>query len=149
MSRSSRPPNTRMQRTRSSPSALRSPLMRWPLGGPWLILLFAVAPAWARALPQSLTPTPAQGGVANQPVPVLVKRVEPKLPAGSMPGTAILSARITERGEVKDIKVLRSAGRGLDQYYVEALRQFKYKPASRDGKPVEAPLTISFSIRPQ
>ena len=26
------PPNTRMQRTRSSPSALRSPLMRWPLG---------------------------------------------------------------------------------------------------------------------
>ena len=29
----SQPPNTRMQRTRSSPSALRSPLMRWPLGG--------------------------------------------------------------------------------------------------------------------
>ena len=28
-----RPPNTRMQRTRSSPSALRSPLMRCPLGG--------------------------------------------------------------------------------------------------------------------
>ena len=27
------PPNTRMQRTRSSPSALRSPLMRCPLGG--------------------------------------------------------------------------------------------------------------------
>jgi hypothetical protein len=27
------PPNTRMQRTRSSPSALRSPLMRYPLGG--------------------------------------------------------------------------------------------------------------------
>jgi hypothetical protein len=26
------PPNTRMQRTRSSPSALRSPLMRSPLG---------------------------------------------------------------------------------------------------------------------
>ena len=32
MSTSSRP-NTRMQRTRSSPSALRSPLMRCPLGG--------------------------------------------------------------------------------------------------------------------
>ena len=28
-----RPPNTRVQRTRSSPSAPRSPLMRWPLGG--------------------------------------------------------------------------------------------------------------------
>jgi hypothetical protein len=30
--RAERPPNTRMQRTRSSPSALRSPLMRCPLG---------------------------------------------------------------------------------------------------------------------
>jgi hypothetical protein len=30
------PPNTRMQRTRSSPSALRSPLMRCPLGRPKL-----------------------------------------------------------------------------------------------------------------
>jgi len=29
-----RPPNTRMQRTRSSPSARHSPLMRWPLGLP-------------------------------------------------------------------------------------------------------------------
>jgi hypothetical protein len=35
-----RRPNTRMQRTRSSPSALRSPLMRCPLGG-----LVAVATA--------------------------------------------------------------------------------------------------------
>jgi hypothetical protein len=29
------PPNTRMQRTRSSPLALRSPLMRCPLGDVW------------------------------------------------------------------------------------------------------------------
>jgi hypothetical protein len=29
-------PNTRVQRTRSSPSALRSPLTRHPLGGMWL-----------------------------------------------------------------------------------------------------------------
>ena len=33
-----RAPNTRMQRTRSSPSALRSPLMRCPLGPPTLVL---------------------------------------------------------------------------------------------------------------
>ena len=29
------PPNTRVQRTRSSPSALRSPLTRYPLGVRW------------------------------------------------------------------------------------------------------------------
>jgi hypothetical protein len=32
---SSEPPNTRVQRTRSSPSAHREPLTRRPLGGPW------------------------------------------------------------------------------------------------------------------
>jgi hypothetical protein len=35
------PPNTRMQRTRSSPSALRSPLMRSPLG------VAVKSPGWA------------------------------------------------------------------------------------------------------
>ena len=36
-------PNTRMQRTRSSPSALRSPLMRWPLGGREVLAVLLVA----------------------------------------------------------------------------------------------------------
>ena len=40
------PPNTRMQRTRSSPSALRSPLMRCPLGSAkGLLLLVALVVA--------------------------------------------------------------------------------------------------------
>jgi len=43
-------PNTRMQRTRSSPSALRSPLMRCPLGGQklswcyWLVFAALLVP---------------------------------------------------------------------------------------------------------
>jgi hypothetical protein len=41
------PPNTRMQRTRSSPSALRSPLMRCPLGGYGLSSLLR---GWAPSL---------------------------------------------------------------------------------------------------
>ena len=34
LDRTMEPPNTRVQRTRSSPSALREPLTRHPLGGP-------------------------------------------------------------------------------------------------------------------
>ena len=40
-----RPPNTRMQRTRSSPSARHSPLMRCPLGGRLLGVAIAIAGA--------------------------------------------------------------------------------------------------------
>jgi hypothetical protein len=38
-------PNTRMQRTRSSPSALRSPLMRWPLGPRGIMVALALVVA--------------------------------------------------------------------------------------------------------
>jgi hypothetical protein len=44
-----RRPNTRMQRTRSSPSALRSPLMRCPLGAGSLLLALALVLAPERA----------------------------------------------------------------------------------------------------
>ena len=46
-----RRPNTRVQRARSLPSALRSPLMRWPLGGRCLLLLGLAGfiPVWALA----------------------------------------------------------------------------------------------------
>ena len=43
-------PNTRMQRTRSSPSALRSPLMRCPLGGPKLFLWAKAGVGWCLVL---------------------------------------------------------------------------------------------------
>jgi hypothetical protein len=46
------PPNTRVQRTRSSPSALRSPLTRSPLGGVRHARLLGAA-AGASAIPAS------------------------------------------------------------------------------------------------
>src|ERR1700682_3483124 len=46
-----RPPNTRVQRTRSSPSALRSPLTRCPLGAGklrcWLVCVCLLDAFWA------------------------------------------------------------------------------------------------------
>ncbi len=58
-------PNTRMQRTRSSPSALRSPLMRWPLGARVVatigLVLLQLAPSYPvrGEIPMSGTPSPA------------------------------------------------------------------------------------------
>ena len=81
-------PNTRMQRTRSSPSALRSPLMRCPLGGRkppgrssatralgyFLFFGYAVisvaAPTPAKPPSSGSTPT-----VTSTPTPQLVVRV--------------------------------------------------------------------------
>jgi hypothetical protein len=48
-------PNTRVQRTRSSPSALRSPLTRRPLGGRRHILAIAVLVATAMLIPDPVT----------------------------------------------------------------------------------------------
>src|SRR5262249_53411199 len=88
-------PNMRVQRTRSSPSALREPLTRHPLGSPMRRpALIALALLLSIARVNGVTPTPTPGVV----MPVLVKSVEPKLPKGAQATPMILEARITEQG---------------------------------------------------
>src|SRR5215469_10395505 len=66
-----RPPNMRVQRTRSSPSALRSPLTRHPLGGRWLcVALAAFAVSCATGKPSATSMSvrgcdPAPNGAAH------------------------------------------------------------------------------------
>jgi TonB family protein len=79
-----------------------------------------------------------------------VKRVEPDVPRDALgAGTPILRARISEKGDVVDVEVVRSVGRSVDKYYVDALRQWKYKPGTLDGKPVATDMTVTMMIRPQ
>jgi periplasmic protein TonB len=51
---------------------------------------------------------------------------------------AILWVAIGEQGTVDAVKVERSAGRDLDQKAVDAVKQWKFRPATKDGLPVAA-----------
>lgn len=103
----------------------------------------------ARATP-SPTPVPMHAQERKTVPPQLLKHVEPEVPRDALvAGTPILTARISEKGDVVDVGVVRSVGKNADKYYVNALRQWKYRPATVDGKPVASDLTVTMMIRPQ
>ncbi|HEY4356970.1 MAG TPA: energy transducer TonB [Acidobacteriaceae bacterium] len=54
---------------------------------------------------------------------------------------------VDEQGNPSHIRVARGVGMGLDEKAIEAVRQYKFKPATLNGKPVKVDLTIEVDFR--
>ncbi len=82
--------------------------------------------------------------------PVLVNRVEPGYPEAArkarMEGVVILEAIITASGSVEDVKVLKSVNPLLDASAVRAVQQWRYKPATLNGRAVRVYLTVTVTF---
>jgi TonB family protein len=74
--------------------------------------------------------------------PQLLERVEPHYPeaarAAAVGGTVSLEIDVAADGSVSAVRVTKSAGFGFDDEAVEAAKQFKFRPATRVGKPIAA-----------
>ena len=62
-------------------------------------------------------------------------------------GVVILETVIDEQGNVTDAKVLKGLPMGLDRQAVEAVKTWKFKPATRDGRPVPVYYTVTMSFQ--
>lgn len=62
-------------------------------------------------------------------------------------GTVLLSIEVSPSGAASNIKVVRSLGLGLDEKAIEAVKQWKFKPGYKDGKPVTVAATIEVNFR--
>jgi protein TonB len=54
---------------------------------------------------------------------------------------------VDENGNPSHIKIYRGVGMGLDEKAIEAVRQYKFKPAMKDGKPVKVDLYIDVNFQ--
>jgi len=54
---------------------------------------------------------------------------------------------VDAKGNPTHIRVVRGAGMGLDEKAVEAVRQYKFKPALEDGKPVAVDLYMDVNFQ--
>jgi protein TonB len=85
--------------------------------------------------------------------PELIHRVVPRYtePARRirLQGTVVVQAVIDEQGRVTDVKVYKSLPMGLDQEAVDAVRQWRFKPATLHGSPVKVyySLTVHFTLQ--
>lgn len=62
-------------------------------------------------------------------------------------GTVILSVVVTPEGNVRDLRVIKSLERTLDQQAIAAVSKWKFEPATKDGKPVAVHLSTDVSFR--
>jgi TonB family protein len=66
---------------------------------------------------------------------------------GAMGSLAFLSLIVDASGIPQDLCLIKSAGYGLDANAANAVRQYKFDPAIKDGKPVPTRITIEVDFR--
>ncbi len=88
------------------------------------------------------------GGVSP---PVLVFSVEPefseKARKAKVGGNVLVNLYVDTNGNPIHVRVIRSVGMGLDEQAVEAVRQYKFRPAMENGKPVLVELNVEVNFQ--
>jgi len=110
----------------------------------------------ARAFPLE---TPKQSAAAGKvyragkgvTVPVVLHKVEPQYSPeardAKLEGRLLVSAEIWPDGLVHNARITKGLGMGLDEKALEALKQWKFKPGAKDGKPVKVQASIEMNFR--
>ena len=62
-------------------------------------------------------------------------------------GTCVLWLIVGPDGHPRDIRIARSLGLGLDEKAIEAVKQWKFEPAMKDGKPVAVQINVEVDFR--
>jgi periplasmic protein TonB len=57
-------------------------------------------------------------------------------------GTCILWLIVDQQGHPRDIRVVRGLGFGLDARAIEAVKQWRFQPAMKDGQPVNVQISV-------
>jgi TonB family protein len=89
------------------------------------------------------------GGVT---APQLLSKIEPEYSEearkAKYQGTVLLYVQVDASGKAVNMRVLHSLGLGLDEKAMEAVKRWKFKPGTKDGKPVtvEAQIEVNFRL---
>jgi len=83
--------------------------------------------------------------------PVPVRKVDPKYPPelrnGHVEGEVILYAVIRKDGSVDSIQLVHSVDPSLDSNAIQALAQWKFRPAEKGGEPVDLEAVVHIPFR--
>ena len=88
------------------------------------------------------------GGVS---APKVIFQVEPEYSEDArkakFQGTVVIALVVDEKGNPREIRVVRPLGMGLDQKAIEAVEKWRFRPGQKDGKAVPTQATIEVSFR--
>lgn len=96
---------------------------------------------------------PSAGQAAREVKPRAIKEVKPQYTPEAMragvQGSVLLNCEVRADGTVGDVRVTKPLDRGLDEQAVKAVKQWRFKPGTLDGKPVPVRVSIemTFTLR--
>jgi TonB family protein len=113
-------------------------------GGSWIIRFAELTHDLSNRDPNAPT--------ADLSQPMATRKVDPAYPMQLMRenvhGTVILYAVIHADGSVGNVRILRGVDERLDRFATEAVQQWKFEPATKNGSPVDVEATFQIPFRP-
>ncbi len=95
--------------------------------------------------------TQAVRGIAVGPFPLLLRKQDPEYSEearkAKFQGTVVLNIEVDASGNVANVAVARTLGLGLDEKAVEAVKQWQFKPAMKDGTAIPVQVQVAMSFR--
>lgn len=86
-----------------------------------------------------------------QEMPQVKKRVDPEYPQifklAGIEGEVEIRARINAQGKVENAELVKATNQNFVQPALDAMRQWEFYPATKDGKPIKAEVVIPFVFR--
>ena len=70
----------------------------------------------------------------------------PKLQKPRWMASSLLQITVAIDGSVRNPRILKGLGYGLDEEAVKSVLQWRYKPARNNGQPIDSQVTISFGF---
>jgi TonB family protein len=97
--------------------------------------------AAAQAPRQATTDVPLQ--IMSKPTPTYTDEAR----ALEIEGEVLLDVEFTATGEIRVLKIVRGLGHGLDESATRAVQGMRFKPAQRNGQPIDIRTTVNIVFR--
>ncbi len=83
--------------------------------------------------------------------PSIEWQIEPVYPEyakrNHVEGSVVIRVTLSAKGKVEETRVIESSNRMFDAPALEAVRQFRFKPARKDGQPVRSRVVVPIQFR--
>lgn len=99
-------------------------------------------PAPSRPRPKVVEPTIVPAQIVSKPRPAYTDEARSR----RVEGEVVLEVLFSAEGRSRVLRVVKGLGSGLDEQAVQAAERIVFKPASRDGRPVDFTATVRITF---
>ena len=89
----------------------------------------------------------AEGTHAPKAIYVPDAEFPPNAPKKKFQGTVVLAVTVGTDGHTRDIAIEKPLGSGFDEKAIEAVKQWEFDPAVKEGQPVESRIKVEIHFR--